>query len=961
MPRAVSPAFSENEVDIMGSLLTAGRERSRSQKSKQAEAQDGFSFDVGDLLDGEGADNDDDGDEAFIALKQAAAFRKNANLKGTSLKKGGGFQSMGLNGNLLRAITKKGFKVPTPIQRKTIPLIMQKKDLLGMARTGSGKTAAFLIPMVQALKAHSPNMGARALIMSPSRELAIQTLSVTKDFTRGTDLKTMLCVGGDSLNEQFANMSANPDIIIATPGRFLHLLVEMNLNVTGLSKMQYVVFDEADRLFEMGFAAQLEEILHSLPPTRQTLLFSATLPSSVTEFVRAGCQDPVLIRLDADTKVSPDLEAAVFSVKGAEKLGTLLHILHDVIKIPTGMPEGVTDAPEGHSKKRKRPGEGFEKQKPSPHATIVFTSTKHDVEFLQTMLNEAGFAVSYVYGSLDQTARKEQVENFRRGRSNILVVTDVAARGIDIPLLSNTINFSFPATPKLYVHRVGRVARAGMRGWAYSLVKDTDVPYLLDLQLFLSQKLVLGKEDKEAPNYTSDMVVGAPLRSQVENYTEWINKLLSDDSDLLALQRVSEKAEKLYLKTRNSASSQSARRARDIVASKGFFQVHPLYGQDVSAVEDNRADMLAKISGFKPQETVFEIKRSSKGGKSKEAEMVKSIRERFGPRRGKYVGEDDEEESKDISDEEGAEVEGDDIDVEVAENVEEVWEDEQDDNDNDVNEMEVDSDSDMEVTISAHIDDHNGKNKKSRSGKKTGNDFRDAEFMAYEPRTVNAVEDRAYGVHSGGQSNTSANFFEAARSATFDLTNDDGGKSFGVPTRAGLRWDKKAGKYIARQNDEDGSRSQAKKGAQGAKMVRGESGVKIAATFQSGRFDRWRKEQRVGRLPRVGEAERRGPGSLATSAGDGSSKGKNNYAKPTVLGGGPRYKHNQEKAPKAADKYRDDYHVRKKRVAEAKDNRVGRFRDGDGNRKELKNADDIRKDRKIKEQKRLKNARPSRK
>jgi len=294
------------------------------------------------------------------------------------------------------------------------------------------KTAAFLIPMVQTLKAHSANMGARALILSPSRELAIQTLTVTKDFTRGTDLKTMLCVGGDSLDEQFANMSANPDIIIATPGRFLHLLVEMHLNVTGLSRMQYVVFDEADRLFEMGFAAQLEEILHSLPPTRQTLLFSATLPSSVTEFVRAGCQDPVLIRLDADTKVSPDLEAAVFSVKGAEKLGTLLHILHDVIKMPTGVPE-TADTIEVPSKKRKRGADGGP-GKPSLHSTIIFTSTKHDVEFLQNMLKCAGFSVSYVYGALDQTARNMQVEDFRRGRTNILVVTDVAARGIDIPL-----------------------------------------------------------------------------------------------------------------------------------------------------------------------------------------------------------------------------------------------------------------------------------------------------------------------------------------------------------------------------------------------------------------------------------------------------------------------------------------------------------------------------------------------
>ncbi|TRX96827.1 hypothetical protein FHL15_002133 [Xylaria flabelliformis] len=928
MPRAVSPALSENEVDILGSLLTDGDETTSHMKTKHAEAQDGFSFDVGDLLGRDDDGNEDDGDEAFIALKQAAAFRKNTNLKGTTLKKGGGFQSMGLNGNLLRAITKKGFKVPTPIQRKTIPLILQRKDVgseINPLPHMCADTSHSFWPWLgrDLERAHSPNMGARALILSPSRELAIQTLSVTKDFTRGTDLKTMLCVGGDSLNEQFANMSANPDIIIATPGRFLHLLVGM---------------------YTCQFAGG------SWFPGSWTIENAKWVLRH--NYKRFFIPDPVLIRLDADTKISPDLEAAVFSVKGAEKLGTLLHILHDVIKIPTGLPEGTTEPSENPSKKRKRGGESHEKQKPSPFATIVFTSTKHDVEFLQTMLTHAGFAVSYVYGSLDQTARKTQVENFRRGRSNILVVTDVAARGIDIPF--------FPATPKLYIHRVGRVARAGMRGWAYSLVKDTDVPYLLDLQLFLSQKLILGKEGGKgaAPNFTTDMVVGAPVRSKVENYTEWLNKLLSDDSDLTALQRVSEKAEKLYLKTRNSASSQSARRAREVVSSKGFFQVHAIYGDDVSAVEDNRAEMLAKISGFKPQETIFEIKRAAKGGRSKEAEVMKSIRERFGPRRSAHGLEDNEAEElkKSALDADEAEDDDDDDDIDDVDVDVEIAEDEEDDeqggasDDNVIDEELVDdSDSEMEVTISNHIDNNTtSASSKSRKPTNKSDDFRDPEFMAYEPRTVNAAENRAYGVHSGGQSNANANFFEAARSATFDLTNDEGAKSFGVPTRAGgLRWDKKNAKYVSRTNDEDGNRSQSKKG--GVKMVRGESGVKIAATFQSGRFEKWRKEQRVGRI-RVGEKEHHGPGS---------GGGKNS----TVTGGGgPRYKHKQETAPKEADKFRDDYHVRKKRVAEAREKRVGRFRDGDGNKKELKNADDIRRDRKVKEQRRLKNARrPSKK
>ena len=275
-------------------------------------------------------DSDSD-DEVIIAAQQSASNRKAANLKGRTVKKGGGFQAMGLNANLLKAIARKGFSVPTPIQRKTIPLLLDRKDVVGMARTGSGKTAAFIIPMIERLKTHSTQVGARALVLSPSRELALQTLQVTKELSKGTDLRCILLVGGDSLEEQFAAMSSNPDIIIAAPGRFVHLMVEMNLD---LFSMQYVVFDEADRLFEMGFAAQLSEILHALPASRQTLLFSATLPKSLVEFARAGLQDPALIRLDAESKISPDLQSAFFTVKSSEKEGALLHVLQDIIHVP---------------------------------------------------------------------------------------------------------------------------------------------------------------------------------------------------------------------------------------------------------------------------------------------------------------------------------------------------------------------------------------------------------------------------------------------------------------------------------------------------------------------------------------------------------------------------------------------------------------------------------------------------
>lgn len=823
-----------------------------------------------------------------------------------------------MNANLLKAITRKGFSVPTPIQRKTIPLVLDNKDVVGMARTGSGKTAAFVIPMIQKLKAHSARVGARALILSPSRELALQTLKVVKEFGRGTDLKCVLLVGGDSIEEQFGFMAGNPDIVIATPGRFLHLKVEMSLD---LASVRYVVFDEADRLFEMGFAAQLTEILHALPVARQTLLFSATLPKSMVEFTQAGLQEPTLVRLDAESKVSPDLESAFFSVKSAEKEGALLHILNDLIKMPTGPPEAAQKIAESNDKKRKRGDDGRRpRQKPTEHSTIVFAATKHHVDYLASLLRLSGFAVSHAYGSLDQVARNMQVEDFRTGMTNILVVTDVAARGIDIPVLANVINYDFPPQPKIFVHRVGRTARAGQRGWSYSLVQDTDAPYLLDLQLFLGKRLLLGRDSGTTPNYAEDVTVGTLLRTNLESTSEWITKLLGDDDDLSALRTVAGKGEKLYKKTRNSASNESAKRGKEVVASKGWNELHPLFNNDTNTAEQARIDMLERINGFRPHETVFEIGTRGKAGHGEAAEMMRHRREKIVPRRQK------EEDDK------------------AAAAVEEAdFEEDFDGPEEDAN----DDDDEMEVTVSgggADMEDASDGEielafaKSNQKGKGRTLSWKDSEnFMSYHPKNINAAEERGYGVHSGSYNTASqnSNFIEAARGVTMDLTNDDGAKSFAEPARAkGMRWDKKNSKYVARVNDEDGSK--------GKKMIRGESGQKIAASFQSGRYERWRKTNKQDRLPRTGEAEREG-----ATGGVGR-------------GFGTRYKHKQERAPKEADKYRDDYHVRKKRVAEAKEKRVGVFKDGSGKR-EIKSTDDIRKDRKVAEMKKAKNARaPSR-
>ncbi|EGE01286.1 ATP-dependent RNA helicase DBP10 [Trichophyton equinum CBS 127.97] len=934
--RAASPAQSEAEFDLTKSLFAADDDSdtelpSKKQKQKKKPETHTQSLDM--MAELEGEEEEDDGDATFIATEQSLMNRKASALKGRTVKKGGGFQAMGLNPNLLKAITRKGFSVPTPIQRKTIPLLLDDQDVVGMARTGSGKTAAFVIPMIEKLRNHSTKVGARGLILSPSRELALQTLKVVKELGRGTDLKCVLLVGGDSLEEQFGYMASNPDIIIATPGRFLHLKVEMNLD---LSSIRYAVFDEADRLFEMGFAAQLTEILHALPTSRQTLLFSATLPKSLVEFARAGLQEPTLIRLDADSKISPDLQSAFFTVKSADKEGALLHILHDIIKIPTGETEAgklakkeAQEGKQGTSKKRKRAdmkGPGAHGT-PTEHSTIVFVATKHHVEYIANLLRHSGFAVSYAYGSLNQTARKIQVQNFRAGISNILVVTDVAARGIDIPVLANVINYDFPSQPKIYIHRVGRTARAGQKGWSYSLVRDSDAPYLIDLQLFSGRQLLMGRTATENANYAEDIVVGSLPRKSLESHCEYVDKLLSDDVDIEGLRSVSIRGEKLYMRTRNSASAESAKRAKDIVAADAWVTIHPLFNDESSRLEVEREQMLARVGGYKPQETVFEVmgKRGGKSGNEEAVEVMRKIRSVM--ERKKIRRELASQHSPLQNSKEGK------VDDDAGENLGDKSDDDIDASIQDDPDMSLAEESDLEVTFSYP------KQSKSRSNVENGNQsntFQNPEyFMSYTPTSISLTEDRGYGVHSGSNSNT--NFVEASRSATMDLNGDEGARGLGGAGSI-KRWDKRHKKYVLRQNDEDGSK--------GEKLVRGESGAKIAASFRSGRFDSWKKGKRLGRMPRVGEMENSNLGNT------GGIPGR-------------KYRHNKEQAPKAADKYRGDYEKMKKKGEAMQKRREDAGIPTYGGKKnvksELKNSEDVRKARKQLEKRKEKNARPSKK
>ena len=832
--------------------------------------------------------------------------------------KGGTFASFGLSKPILNNISKKGFKQPTPIQRKTIPLILQNRDIVGMARTGSGKTAAFSLPLIEKLKMHSAKVGVRAIVLSPSRELAIQTFKVLKDFSRGLDLRSVLLIGGDSLEDQFNMMMTNPDIIVATPGRFLHLKIEMKLD---LKSVEYVVFDEADRLFEMGFEDQLTELIGSLPANRQSLLFSATLPRSLVDFAKAGLTNPVLVRLDAETKISDQLEMCFISTKNGEREANLFNLLQDVIKVPLATQEELkklnnandqqdsdSDADENTDKKNNKRKKNFKRQRlppanqlPHPQSTIVFVPTRHHVEYVTLMLKEAGYAVSYIYGTLDQHARKRQLLNFRAGLTPIMVVTDVAARGIDVPVLANVINYSLPASSKIFIHRVGRTARAGNRGWAYSIVGESELPYLLDLELFLGRKIFLtpmyekkcellkqkmGESYVEPKvNYTDRMVLGAAPRYNVEAMMEMFQHLINTNYDLKVLQGVSLKAEKLYFRTRQAAGGESVKRAKEIKAA-GWDEQNLLFGKNL---EQEKLAFLEKLQNRRNKETVFEF------GKKDDSlvDLMNIRRKQIAPiqRRAKEQKELRERERE----------------AGLFHNLaEEVFKSQDDEVGYSV------SDKVLEQEFETAEDVIASKKKKT---------FRDPNFFISHYAPTSVIQDQQLSLNSG--------FANEAAAATFDLNDDD--KVQNHKQTPVMQWDKKKHKYV-------NSRSTDKK------YIIGESGVRMPASYRAGVYDAWKSAHKS-----------QGYKTGVRESADYKNKSYDN-------GDHRKFKHKKDEAPRAPDKYRDDYHKQKKKVDKALEGgkRIRGYNRA-GQHSEIKSTDDIRKARDLKEKRRAKNARPSKK
>eukprot|EP01114_Cavostelium_apophysatum_P023304 TRINITY_DN8730_c0_g1_i2.p1 TRINITY_DN8730_c0_g1~~TRINITY_DN8730_c0_g1_i2.p1 ORF type:complete len:828 (-),score=271.62 TRINITY_DN8730_c0_g1_i2:31-2253(-) len=504
---------------------------------------------------------------------------------------------MGLNQELFKGINRAGYKTPTPIQRKTLPFILSGQDVVAMARTGSGKTAAFLVPLLEKLKTHSPAVGARGLILSPTRELALQTNQFMKKIGHFTGIRSCVLVGGDSMDDQFSDLASNPDVIIATPGRLMHHLKETGMK---LKSCEYVVFDEADRLFEMGFAEQLKEILQTLPDNRQTLLFSATLPQMLVEFARAGLSNPKIVRLDSETKMSEQLSMAFFTTRIEDKPGAFLYVLKNLI--------------------------------PKTQQTIVFVSTRHHADFLVDLLKySTNIPATTVYGTMDQTARNINIAKFRNGLVKVLIVTDVAARGIDVPLLDNVINYDFPPKPKLFIHRAGRAARMGRTGTAFSLASLDEIPYMVELFEFLGKKLINEVPSGEKFFASPEQVYYGKLpQDPLDIEMEGIAAILREHPDLASTRNVMMNAYKLYWKTRAKTEEKFVKKAKTMSMNK----FHPMLlnrtnDDNQPMVEEAKVDFLANLKNYRPNTTIFEIDVSKKNAAGKNAASVMAQKRRY--------------------------------------------------------------------------------------------------------------------------------------------------------------------------------------------------------------------------------------------------------------------------------------------------------------------------------------------
>src|SRR5277367_2820976 len=360
------------------------------------------------------------------------------------------FSALGLSEKILEGVKAMGYTDPTPIQLRAIPLVLAGRDVIGSAQTGTGKTAAFALPILSKLVQHAP--GPRALILEPTRELTAQVETAVHNYARFTNLRTTVVYGGVGYGRQTDELRAGADIVVATPGR---LLDHMEKGTVRFDKLQFLVLDEADRMLDMGFLPDVRRILDKCPRQRHTALFSATIPPQIETLIKWAMHSPETIEIGARRTPAETVKHVIYPVSDTQKTDLLIQLLERV----------------------------------NYNSVLVFCRTKHGADRVASTLKRDNHAVAVLHSNRTQREREQALEGFREGKFEALVATDIAARGLDIADVSHVINYDVPQHPEDYIHRIGRTGRAENAGDALTLMVAADVSHVYAIERFISQKI----------------------------------------------------------------------------------------------------------------------------------------------------------------------------------------------------------------------------------------------------------------------------------------------------------------------------------------------------------------------------------------------------------------------------------------------------------------------------------------
>ena len=375
------------------------------------------------------------------------------------------FAALGLSEKVLEGVRAMGYTEPTPIQLRSIPLVLSGKDVIGSAQTGTGKTAAFALPILSKLGGHQPG-GPRVLILEPTRELAAQVETAFRDYARFLDLKITVVFGGVGYGKQNDELKAGCDIIVATPGR---LLDHLEQGTVKLDKVEFLVLDEADRMLDMGFLPDVRRLVEKCPRKRHTALFSATVPPQIETLIQWAMHQPETIEIGARRSPAESVKHVIYPVSDMQKTDLLLELLKRV----------------------------------NYDSVIVFCRTKHGADRCAALLKRENHAVAVLHSNRTQKEREQALQGFRDGKFEVLVATDIAARGLDIADVSHVVNYDVPQHPEDYIHRIGRTGRAAATGDAFTIMVAEDAPHVFAIERFISQKIPRVKLENFDYRYTA--------------------------------------------------------------------------------------------------------------------------------------------------------------------------------------------------------------------------------------------------------------------------------------------------------------------------------------------------------------------------------------------------------------------------------------------------------------------------